>query len=66
MPWVRFDRDFNFKAKARVLIAYKAGRGYLVSQRAAKEAIEAGAGRPCYRGGEPIDGATDEGGGEQT
>lgn len=64
MPWVRFHRNFDHRPSSHVMRAYKAGRWYLTSQRAAKEAISAGAGIACDRDGKPIE-AENEGGDEQ-
>jgi hypothetical protein len=42
MPRIRFTEDFNWHPKPTVVIAYKAGREYPVTQRCADEAMAAG------------------------
>lgn len=44
MPWVRFNRDFDFKPRPSLTLAYMAGRAYLVSRACAEAAETAGAG----------------------
>lgn len=46
MPWVRFERDFDWRVPGRrALIAYKAGMVKNVTTRCMEEAVAAGAGR---------------------
>lgn len=49
MPRIRFTSDFDFKVNNHAVIAYKAGRTYLVSQEAAAQAIEAKTAAPAPR-----------------
>lgn len=44
MPWIRFERDFDWRPTPRVTIAHKAGKTYLVTTPCAAAAISAGAG----------------------
>lgn len=44
MPWVRFDKDFDWSPKFGVTKAYKAGMVKLVTTRCADRAVEAGRG----------------------
>lgn len=45
MPWVSFDRDFDWRPKQGVTIAYKAGMHLLVTTPCAEAAIAAGKAR---------------------
>lgn len=46
MKTIKMDRDFSYRARARVFVQYKAGAQYeRVPEAAAKEIIEAGAGK---------------------
>lgn len=49
MPWVRFDRDFDFKPRPVITIGYLAGQVRLVSAACAAAAVEAGAGAVTRR-----------------
>jgi hypothetical protein len=49
MPRLRFTQDFDFKVNPQAIIAYKAGREYLVSQAAAAEALGKGIAVPLDR-----------------
>jgi len=42
MPWVLFKQRFDFFLKPKYVLAYKAGKKYLVKQRCADEAIKQG------------------------
>jgi hypothetical protein len=42
MPWVKFTKKFDFYLFPKYVLAYKAGKKYLVKQRCADEAIKAG------------------------
>jgi hypothetical protein len=42
MPWVRFTADFDFKPKAAVTLAFRAGQRKLVTTACAKQAIAVG------------------------
>ncbi len=42
MPWVRFIKDFDFKPKPQVTIAYRAGTSRLVTTPCAAAARAAG------------------------
>lgn len=45
MPRILFSKDFDFRVSKHCIRAYKAGKEYLVSQEAAKQAVEKGAGK---------------------
>jgi hypothetical protein len=45
MPWVTFDRDFDFRPTRRVTLAYRAGSTLLVTTPAAEAAVAAGKAR---------------------
>jgi hypothetical protein len=42
MPWILFKERFDFFATPKCVLAYKAGKKYLVVRRCADEAIKAG------------------------
>ncbi len=42
MPWVRFTRDFDWKPKPAVTVAYRAGTTVNVTRACAAQAIERG------------------------
>lgn len=44
MPWVRFTADFDFKPKAAVTVAYKAGDEKMVTTPCAAAAVARGKG----------------------
>ncbi|WP_196258572.1 hypothetical protein [Pelagibacterium limicola] len=44
MPWFRFDKDFDFKPRPGVTIAYRAGRTLLVTTACAARAEALGRG----------------------
>lgn len=44
MPRILFSKDFDFRVSKHCIRAYKAGKEYLVSQEAAKQAVEKGRG----------------------
>lgn len=41
MPWVRFIADYDRRISPHAVLAYKAGKIYLVSQATAAEAVAA-------------------------
>lgn len=49
MPWVFFKANMDHRVSRFVVRAYKAGNAYLVSQRAADEAIAKGKGEIMER-----------------
>lgn len=52
MPWITFERDFDFSPVAhrgRVTLAYKAGTTANVTRACADQALAAGAARPTNR-----------------
>jgi hypothetical protein len=42
MPWVRFERDFDWHVRPQVVIAYKAGTVHLVRTVCAEKAVKEG------------------------
>jgi len=42
MPWVFFKERFDFWATPKYVLAYKAGKKYLVTRRCADEALKRG------------------------
>lgn len=55
MPWVKFDKNFDYRPHGRAVVAYKKGMHLNVPQGAAKEAIEGGYGVETDHGPEPGD-----------
>ena len=55
MPWVKFDKDFDYRPHARAVVAYKKGMHVNVTQAAAKEAVEGGYGQETDHGPESGD-----------
>jgi len=53
MPWFRFTADYDFKPRAAVTIAYRAGSTKLVSRACAAQAEALGRGITIER---PVDG----------
>lgn len=49
MPWVTFDRDFDYRPTRRIVLAYKAGSTLLIPTVAVEAAEAAGAGRRVPR-----------------
>lgn len=58
MPWFRFTADYDFKPRAAVTIAYKAGSVKLVSRACVAQATALGRGEEI---GRPADGGETSG-----
>ena len=55
MPWVKFNKNFDYRPHARAVVAYKKGMHLNVPQNAAKEAVEGGYGEETEHGPEAGD-----------
>jgi len=42
MPWVRFEKDFDWNVHEKCVFAYKAGKTYLVRRICADKAVKEG------------------------
>ena len=49
MPWLYFKRNFEFKPRSNLLLVYRAGSTYLVSQACAAGALTAEVAIPAQR-----------------
>ena len=65
MPWARFSEDFDWKPKAAVTIAYRAGGTYQVTTACVDAAVAAGKAvrmRKSSRNAEPVEVTDDDAG----